>query len=179
MEVRAIRPAEYREAGAIVVAAYRALPGAHLSNGYTRELADIGRRAAEAEVLVAVDGRVLGCVTFVPDAASPWAEMLEGNEAAIRMLGVDPAVQKRGTGRALLQACLDRACDLGRDALFLHSTPWMEAAHRLYATAGFVRVPGRDWLPAPEVPLLAFRCDLSGRHEAPGPRTARGRPRRQ
>ena len=89
--------------------------------------------------------------------------MLEGNEAAIRMLGVDPAVQKRGTGRALLQACLDRACDLGRDALFLHSTPWMEAAHRLYATAGFVRVPGRDWLPAPEVPLLAFRCDLSAR----------------
>src|SRR5215471_14800681 len=101
VEVRAIRPSEYPEAGAIVVAAYRALPGAHLSNGYARDLADIGRRATEAEVLVAVDGRVLGCVTFVPDAASPWAEMLEGNEAAIRMLGVDPAVQKRGAGRAL------------------------------------------------------------------------------
>jgi GNAT superfamily N-acetyltransferase len=165
VEVRVIRPAEYGAAGAIVLAAYRALPGAHLSNGYARELADVERRAVEAEVLVAVDDGLLGCVTFVPDAASPWAEMLEGNEAAIRMLGVDPTVQKRGAGRALLNACLDRACGLGRDGLFLHSTPWMEAAHHLYAAAGFVRVPGRDWLPAPDVPLLAFRCDLSGRHE--------------
>jgi ribosomal protein S18 acetylase RimI-like enzyme len=160
VEVREVRPGEYQDAGVVVVAAYRALPGAHMSNGYAAELADVARRAAEAEVLVAVEGRLLGCVTFVPDASSPWAELLADNESAIRMLAVDPTAQGRGVGRALLDACLERARRLGRDALFLHSTPWMQAAHHLYERAGFVRVPDRDWLPAPDVPLLAFRCEL-------------------
>ena len=124
-----------------MVAAYRALPGAHLSNGYAEQLADVGRRAAEAEVLVAADDGLLGCVTFVSDATSPWAELLEDNEASIRMLAVDPTVQGRGVGRALLDACLDRARPARSDAIFLHSTPWMQAAHHLYAGAGFVRVP--------------------------------------
>jgi ribosomal protein S18 acetylase RimI-like enzyme len=168
VEVRQVRPEEYEEAGAVVVAAYQALPGAHLSNGYTAQLADVGRRAREAEVLVAVDDRLLGCVTFVADATSSWAEMLESDEAAIRMLGVDPTVQGRGVGRALLGACITRACRLGRAALFLHSTPWMEAAHHLYGMAGFVRVPERDWWPVPDVPLLAFRCDLTARCDLTG-----------
>jgi GNAT superfamily N-acetyltransferase len=172
VEVRQVRPAEYQAAGDIVVAAYRALPGAHLSNGYAEQLADVGRRALAAEVLVAVDDRLLGCVTFVPDATSPWAEMLKDDEAAVRMLGVDPTVQGRGVGGALLGACVDRARRLGRAAVFLHSTPWMEAAHHLYGTAGFVRVPSRDWVPVPDVPLLAFRCDLSCRGRV-SPATAR------
>jgi ribosomal protein S18 acetylase RimI-like enzyme len=132
-----------------------------MSGGYEKELADVARRATEAEVLVAVDGDALvGCVTFVPDSANPWAEELDDGEASIRMLAVDPAVQGRGAGRALLDACIQRASGLGRSALFLHSTPWMSAAHRLYQQAGFVRVPERDWLPVPDVPLLAFRLDL-------------------
>ncbi|MHB8505403.1 MAG: GNAT family N-acetyltransferase, partial [Acidimicrobiales bacterium] len=69
----------------------------------------------------------------------------------------DPAAQGRGAGSALLDACVERARAAGRTAVFLHSTPWMTAAHRLYARAGFERVPSRDWLPVPEVPLLAFR----------------------
>ncbi len=38
----------------------------------------------------------VGCVTFVPDASSPWAELLESSEAGIRMLAVDPQAQRRG-----------------------------------------------------------------------------------
>jgi hypothetical protein len=37
----------------------------------------------------------------------------------------------------------------------------MTAAHRLYERSGFRRVPERDWTPTPEVPLLAFRLDLT------------------
>jgi GNAT superfamily N-acetyltransferase len=163
VEVRPVQPDEYRQAGALVVAAYRALPGGHLSSGYERELRDVPRRADEAEVLVAADGGgLLGCVTFVPDAANPWAEQLQADEASIRMLAVDPAVQRQGAGRALLEASILRAQNLGRGGLFLHSTPWMEPAHRLYGRAGFVRAPERDWLPVPDVALLAFRLDLGG-----------------
>jgi hypothetical protein len=64
-------------------------------------------------------------------------------------------------GQALLTACVDAATAIGRDGLFLHTTPWMGQAHRLYLRAGFVRTPERDWTPVPEVPLLAFRLDLT------------------
>jgi ribosomal protein S18 acetylase RimI-like enzyme len=146
-----------------VVAAYAAVPGGDLSAAYEESLRDVARRAAEADVLVAVNGcGLFGCVTFVSDAANPWAEQLEEDEASIRMLAVDPAVQRQGAGRALLDASILRAHELGRGGLFLHSTPWMAAAHRLYGLAGFVRAPERDWLPVPEVALLAFRLDLRG-----------------
>jgi ribosomal protein S18 acetylase RimI-like enzyme len=160
--VRAVRPEEFERSGQIVVAAYQALPGQAMTGGYAAELADVAHRSGEAEVLVAVDpgGAVLGCVTFVPDHLSVWAEDALPGEAAIRMLGVDPAVQGRGVGLTLVEACLERARALGREAVFLHSTPWMTAAHRLYGRLGFVRVPERDCLPAPEVPLMAFRLVL-------------------
>jgi ribosomal protein S18 acetylase RimI-like enzyme len=175
LTVLPIEPAQYASAGRLVVAAYQAIPGNHMSGGYTEQLADVARRAVEAEVYVAVEvapgGRlsicdesesetVVGCVTFVPDEHCPWAELLEPGEASIRMLAVDPAVQGRGVGQILLDACLDRARELGRDAVFLHSTEFMESAHRLYLRAGFVREPDRDWSPVPGVQLLAFRLPL-------------------
>lgn len=163
MEVRLVRPEEHAEAGELVVRAYGALPGEHLSGDYAAELADVARRAQEADVLVAVTGArgIVGCVTFVPDASSPWAELLEEGEAGIRMLAVDPGAQGRGTGRVLVDACIERARGLGRHALMLHTTPWMTSAHRLYERAGFTRFAERDW-PVPQVPLLAYRLVLAG-----------------
>jgi GNAT superfamily N-acetyltransferase len=163
MHIRPVRPDEYERAGSVVVAAYRALPGSVTSDAYASALADVARRAVEAEVLVAVEDEPVGCVTFVPDASSPWSELLEEGESGVRMLAVDPAAQGRGIGQALLGACIERASLLGRRALCLHSTPWMPAAHHLYDKAGFARLPERDWVPEPDVPLLAFRLDLTGR----------------
>ncbi|MGH9107720.1 MAG: GNAT family N-acetyltransferase [Acidimicrobiales bacterium] len=185
MHIRPVAPSEYQAAGRLVVAAYEALPGAHMSEGYAALLADVARRAAEADVLVAaaagqetevagqettaagqgteVAGQaagLLGCVTFVPSPASPWAEQLQPDEAGVRMLAVRPAAQGRGVGAALLAACVERAHQLGKSALFLHSTPWMLSAHHIYEKAGFARVPERDWFPVPEVPLLAFFLEL-------------------
>jgi ribosomal protein S18 acetylase RimI-like enzyme len=161
VEVRNIRREEHDQAGQLVVAAFLALPGPPISSDYERALADVAGRAAETEVLVAVqDTTLLGCVTFVPDATNRWAEQLEDGEASIRMLAVDPPAQGRGAGRALVYACLERADVLGRRAVFLHSTRRMTAAHRLYIRTGFERVPERDWLPVPEVRLLAFRRSL-------------------
>jgi probable phosphoglycerate mutase len=163
VQIRPVRSGEYEQAGSVVIAAYEALPGGHMTAEYAAELGDVARRAAGAEVLVAVDdedGFLLGCVTFVPDSSSPWAELVEEGEAAIRMLGVAPTAQGRGVGLALVDACLERARQLKRHAVLLHTTPWMPAAQRLYGKAGFVRVPERDWYPTPAVPLLAYRLPL-------------------
>jgi len=166
MEIRSVQPHEHQDAGRLVVEAYRSLPGQNLSDGYAEVLADVPRRAedeAGAEVLVAVtEGELLGCVTFVPDGSSQWAELVEPGEAGIRMLAVRPRAQGRGAGRALVEACIRRAIAGGSEAVFLHSTPWMTAAHRLYEGLGFLRVPERDWVPAPGVPLLAYRLPLAG-----------------
>lgn len=167
MEVRRVQPEEHEEAGALVVSAYRALPGGHLSGDYAALLADVARRSIEAEVLVAVSGaasgtrEIVGCVTFVPDDSSPWSELLEDGEACIRMLAVRPDTQRQGIGRSLVDACIARARAQGRKGLLLHTTPWMTAAQRLYEDMGFARHPERDWTPEPEVPLLAYRLDLA------------------
>jgi ribosomal protein S18 acetylase RimI-like enzyme len=162
MQVRAVLPDEYARAGRLVVAAYRALPGAHLSGDYAAELADVERRAKGAEVLVALqdDGALVGCVTFVGDPASPWAELLEPGEAGIRMLAVDPSEQRHGVGQLLVAECIGRAREVARTSLLLHTTPWMTAAQRLYERSGFERFPARDWMAIPEVPLLAYRLVL-------------------
>lgn len=160
-EVRVVRPDEYAEAGEVVVAAYRHLPGDHIDDDYAVVLADVARRAEHAAVLVAVDaGRVVGVVTYVPDHRSPYAELLVPGEAGVRMLAVHPDAQGRGIGEALSRACVDRARAEGKRRLCLHSTPWMTAAHRIYERLGFRREPERDWTPAPGVPLLGFALDL-------------------
>jgi ribosomal protein S18 acetylase RimI-like enzyme len=162
LDIRPVRPDEYEAAGRLVVAAYRSLPGGHSSDEYDLELAAVGRRAAEADVLVAVeDGSLVGCVTYVPDPSSPWAELLDEGEAGIRMLAVLPSAQGHGVGRALVETCVARARAAGRSGLMLHTTPWMAAAHHLYESAGFERARQRDWVPVPEVPLLAYRLALS------------------
>jgi GNAT superfamily N-acetyltransferase len=166
VEVRDVRPSEHLAAGTVTLAAYRALPGAHLSDGYARELADVATRARGAHVIVAAeDGRVLGTATYVADPASPYAELLGPGEAGLRMLAVDPAAQGRGVGAALVAACVARARSDRAERLVLH-TPWMETAHRLYERAGFRRAPARDWAPVPEIPLRAYVLDL--RSAGPG-----------
>jgi len=171
--VREAEPAEHEPAGRLTVDVYSAIPGTHMNDGYATELADVARRAREAVVLVGlVDGELAGCVTYVPDAASPWAEGLRPGEAGIRMLAVHPAARGRGLGTALVEACLGRARAAGRHAVFLYSTPWMKAAHRIYVKAGFTRAPERDWAPLPELPLVAFVLPLrppSRLASAPGP----------
>ena len=169
VDVRLVRPSEYEHVGQLVVAAYRSVPGGHLSDDYATALADVKRRATEAEVMVAIADEVeapVGCVTFVPDSSSPWAELLEGSEAGIRMLAVDPQAQRRGVGRAFLEACIGRAQELRRTAVVLHTTTWMTSAHRLYEASGFERVPDRDWAPVPGVHLLAYRLGTRLTHTA-------------
>ncbi len=149
--------------GEIVVEAYRSIGALHGEEEYASALRDVRRRAAEAVVLAAVEGETgarLGCVTYVPDAANPWAEHLRESEAGIRMLAVDPAVAGRGAGTALVAACLERARAEGRRAVFLHSMPIMEGAQRIYARFGFRRVTERDWV-FPDFLLMGFELEIA------------------
>jgi ribosomal protein S18 acetylase RimI-like enzyme len=165
MVIRPIEPDEYARLGVLTLHAYTTLDGHVSEPDYEEELADVRTRAEAPStvVLVAVadDGELLGGVTYVADERSPYAEHSLDGAASIRMLAVDASVRRSGAGEALVRECIDRARTARRDEVFLHSTPWMTAAHKLYEKLGFVRDPAHDFDVAPQVPLLAFRLSLT------------------
>ncbi|MBN0047960.1 GNAT family N-acetyltransferase [Streptomyces actuosus] len=164
--IRAAEPSEYAALGDITAQAYLGdgLLDFGASDAYLGALRDVGKRAAAAEVLVAVQGeRLLGGITFVPDGG-PMADIARPGEAEIRMLAVARAGRGRGAGEALVRACIDRARATGdRTRIVLSTQSAMRTAHRIYERLGFVRTPGRDWSPLPEVPdltLLTYELTL-------------------
>ena len=160
--IRPVRPDEYDTVAALTLAAFSTVPDEVIEGGYRTELLDVAGRASAAEVLVAVDpdGRLLGAVTYLPSAESSWAEFDDPDAAGIRMLAVDPSVTRRGVGRALTVACIDRARAAGRRRMVLHSTIGNTLAQGMYERLGFRRDPAADWNPEPGVHLLGFELPL-------------------
>jgi len=161
-----IRPAhddELAAVGALTFDAYAADGFVTPGSPYAGDLRDAGARAREAELYVALDeaGGLLGTVTFCP-VGSEYQEVASVGEGEFRMLAVAPEARGRGVAEALVRMCIERARELGYDALVLSSMPTQQQAHRLYARVGFRRAPERDWKPRPDVELLAFRLDLTG-----------------
>lgn len=132
-------------AGALVQQAYFALPGYPRDDEYDAIIGDVESRVGDAQVVVAfLDGRLVGCLTYVPDEHSPHAEFDDEHAASFRYFGVDPAVQGRGVGEAMVQWCIDAARRDGRHRLRIHTLESMPVAQRLYLRMGFVREPELD-----------------------------------
>jgi len=165
IKIRPAKPAEYEELGEITAQAYLQddLLTFGESDWYLGELKNVAKRAAAAEVLVAVDQeQLLGGVTFVP-SGGPMADLARPGEAEIRMLAVAHAARGRGTGEALVRACIDRARATECTGIVLSTQPTMHTAHRIYERLGFTRAPERDWNPIPEHPeftLLTYELTL-------------------
>ncbi len=129
--------------------------------GYTPELADVVGRADRSELLVVRDddGRVVGSVALV--LAGDFGEVTTSEEeAAFRMLVVDPQAQGRGLGELLVTTCLERARAAGKRRMVLSTGTRMTTAQRLYERLGFTRLPERDWSPVPGIDLLVYSLDL-------------------
>ena len=165
ISIRPIGPGEHEALGEITARAYLddGLLDLGAEDPYLAELRAVGRRAAEAEVLVAVgsEGAVLGGVTYAL-SGNPWADIALEGEAEFRMLAVSGEARGRGAGEALVRACIDRArATAGVTGVVLSTQDVMLDAHRIYRRLGFVRTPERDWEPLPDFgPLLTFRLAL-------------------
>jgi len=165
MLIRDARPEDFAKLGEIRVAAYVA--DGHMSpdSEYAPMLRALGSEGLD-HVLVAVNdehnpAEILGTVML--QGWPQGGEILTGaHEAEIRALAVSPAAQGAGVGRALLQAVVQRAAQVGIEYLVLLTQPDMKAAHHLYEKAGFTRLAERDWSPEPGFTLLAFGMKLSG-----------------
>ncbi len=158
--IREAVPSEFEAIGDLVVEAYRDV--GETDEEYVPELRDVAGRVAQVPVLVAVDGasgRVVGTVTYVP-GPGPYHEGEFGEAASFRMLAVAADARGRGVGKALVEACIDRARAAGRTAIGIYTRPFMTAAHRMYERLGFRRALALDWEFDPGNWLLAYWLDL-------------------
>jgi ribosomal protein S18 acetylase RimI-like enzyme len=159
LSVEPARPEDYDRIAELTVGVY--VDGRLASEGYTPQLADVAGRAGRSELLVVRDaqGRVVGSVALV--LAGDFGEVTASeDEAAFRMLVVDPAARGRGVGQLLVSTCLDRARMAGKRRMVISTDPRMTTAHRLYERLGFSRLPERDWSPMPGTDLLVYSRDL-------------------
>jgi ribosomal protein S18 acetylase RimI-like enzyme len=157
--VQPARPGDFAAIAELTVAVY--VDGGLASPDYAPELADVEGRASRADLLVVRDpaGRVVGSVALV--LKGDFGNVTTSDEeAAFRMLVVDPAAQGRGIGELLVRTCLDRARAAGKRRMVLSTDPLMTAAHRLYQRLGFTRLPERDWSAAPGVDLMVYARQL-------------------
>ena len=160
VEIREVRPDEYEVAGALTVEAWRDFYGEDLGY-YADKLRDFADRAKDAMLLVALeDDVIVGTVTYVPDPSSRSAVLLRDDEAQIRMLSVAPSHKRRGIGRALSLACIERARAEGKRRVVLHADQIMDASQRLYENLGFKRDPERDLQADEQTFVLCYVYEL-------------------
>jgi GNAT superfamily N-acetyltransferase len=161
--IRPAVPADYAAIARITRDAYLAAGYFESADHpYMRQIQDVEERAAKATVWVAeLAGQIVGSVTLAV-AGEPYADIARSDELEFRMLVVDPAVQRSGAGKAMVQAILEHARSLpGIRAVALTTGQGWESAHGLYRKTGFHRVPERDWLvPGTDIKLLVYRQDV-------------------
>lgn len=116
----------------------------------------------EAERFVAEQhGKIIGSVMLFAPASGAY-----GNDAApsdvpeLRLLAVSEAARNSGVGRALVDACLQRAQHMGATALGLHTSDSLVAAIHLYEQMGFERFLEGDFRVAGSELIKAYRKQL-------------------
>ena len=143
-DIRDARPEEFAEVGALTADAYEEsseFTGPY-DAAYDAVLRDAASRASAASLLVAVDadGSLIGTATLAAPGSSA-ADIAQGDERELRMLGVSADARGRGVGRALVEESAFRAGLDGGEALAISVFTDNAPAAAMYAQLGFPRDP--------------------------------------
>ena len=167
LRIRDARADELDTVAGVMVAAYEEyIPPDATGDvlAYREEIRDVRSRQAHATLIIATEcDRILGAVTYFPDAGDDTHAGWPRGWAVIRLLAVHPEARGRGIGRALTEECTRRARDAGARAVGLHTTVFMAVARAMYERMGFVRVPRFDFTPMPGVLVMAYQLTLARR----------------
>ena len=82
----------------------------------------------------------------------------------VKRMYVNPTFRKIGAGRAILQSLINAAKETGYSKIRLDSPKFMQAAHALYRSFGFKKIPVYPEVEIPEAfrkYLLFMELDLS------------------
>lgn len=119
-----------------------------------QDIADLLTSPSAGGLLLEIDDRVAGMAL--------WRTTLD--EAELLTIAVDAAYRRRGVGRALIAAVIDRVLQHEARVLFLEVGVDNPAAHSLYAQMGFEEVgqrPGYYQRPAGVADALVMRLRLN------------------
>jgi GNAT superfamily N-acetyltransferase len=135
--IRPVRSPDDLAATKALFDAYAAFLGIDLSyQNFVEEMAAMPGKYAppEGELLLARDlsGAALGCVGLRP---------LKDGACEMKRLYVTPEGRGLGLGRALAEAVIGRARDIGYGEMRLDTLPRLAAAIALYEDMGFARIP--------------------------------------
>jgi GNAT superfamily N-acetyltransferase len=167
-EIRRAVPGDYQELGQLMVAAYAALDGfpkPDQAPEYFAMLANIGdlaRKPATELWVAAAAGTLLGGVVYFSDMAqygSGGTATRERDASGFRLLAVAQQARGRGVGRALMEACIERARTVGHRQMIIHTTAAMGTAWAMYEKRGFLRSEDLDFIQGP-IQVYGFRLHL-------------------
>jgi ribosomal protein S18 acetylase RimI-like enzyme len=138
LRLRKFRPADAPQVNRLALAAFDEFK-THYSDWPA--MADaLGRTARLAEqgdiILAECADTVIGAVAYIPPGR-PKPSCFDIAWPTIRMLVVDPAHRGSGAGRALTQACIERARSHRSPVIALHTSPFMTVALSMYLRMGF------------------------------------------
>ena len=167
--VRNALPEEFARIGQLMVDVYSGLdgfPSPDEQPRYYDMLANIGSQTEkpDTQLLAAISrtGELGGAIVYFSDMSqygSGGTATLEQNASGFRLLAVDPAFRRRGIGRLLSEACIQKARKLGQDNVVIHTTRAMQPAWRMYESLGFERATDLDFMQE-ELPVFGFRLGL-------------------
>ncbi len=148
MTIRDARPGEQEAVASLLGEVYEAFRPhfpPEVWPAYIGEIVDVSRRLRDSELIVAeAEDRLVGAITFYPNASRSGMERWPEGWAAIRTLAVIAAARQNGLGEALARECIHRAQGRRAQAIGLHTASFMGPANRLYRRLGFRRSPDFD-----------------------------------
>ncbi len=151
--IRKASPADAVAIASLLKAAFLEFEPLYTPGGFratTPTAEEILPRFAEGPIWVAEqDGRIVGTVSVVP----------KGEGLYIRSMAVHPDARGKGVAALLLATVEQAAKDLACSRIFLSTTPFLDAAIRLYERAGFRRTDDepRDLFGTPLMTMVKDR----------------------
>ncbi len=94
-----------------------------------------------AILIAELEGDVIGTVGLVPGHDGGTLELIK--------MSAHPDVQGQGVGKALMQAAIDKARDMGAEQIWLETNTKLAAALALYRKAGFRELTGDELTATP------------------------------
>lgn len=155
--------ADYQRIGDITVDAY--IAAGHFddpNHEYMHFVRQVADRDRHCRILVAKrHGEVIASMSLMQHG-NEYADIALSGELEIRMLSVDPAVQRTGAGRAMVAAAIEHARGLeGVHTVSLTTGGHWAAARALYEKLGFEHREERDWfVPNTDIRLVVYTFAL-------------------
>ncbi|MEX2552729.1 MAG: GNAT family N-acetyltransferase [Actinomycetota bacterium] len=163
LHIRDGRSEDLKEVDALMLRAYREFESSvspEFAGSFLEDARQVHSRLDETDLIVAErNARLIGVVTLYTDGAK-YGPGWPADWSAIRLLGVDPEERGKGIGKALVTECLERARKQGVGRVGLHTTPFMQAAQRMYESMGFRHEPSIDFEYGPDFPVKGYLIDL-------------------